>query len=114
MRKGVKFLLTSILIGIIDVVMIAYRLLNFYANIQNEWERLGAQLGINMMAPFLLCLVVGLIFNILAFVKYNKTFALVAAILYVAGIILNVNMGLDLGIAAVFCFIAYARMEKDS
>ena len=112
MKKGKNFLLGAMVIGIIDIVVIGYRLYNIMAQSQNDWERLGIQVGINMITPFLLCFVIGLVFNILAFAQYNKIFALVAGILYTAGVVLNMNMLLDLGLAAAFCYIAFAKMEK--
>ena len=110
--KGKKLLLVSMILGIINVLYRGYQLMNVMGNVKNEWEMLGAQIGMNIVAPIMVCLVVALIFNILAFAQYNKTFALVAAILYTVGVVLNLNLIIDLGIEAVLCFVAFARMEK--
>lgn len=112
MQKGKRLLIVSILIGIANVLIIGYRYMSIMSSTTNEWEMLGARIGMNMMTPFLLCLVIGLVFNILAYAQYNRNFALVAAILYVAGVVLNINMIIDLGVEAVLCFVAFAKMEK--
>ena len=110
--KGKKLLLVSLVLGVPIVLFRGYQVMNLMRNATNEIEMQVLTIVMILVIPRIVCFVVAIIFNILAFVQYNKTFALVAAIIYTVGVVLNVNLIIDQGIEAVLCFVAFARMEK--
>ena len=111
--KGRRLLVWGFCEAILQMAYILYNIHKLYSGTTNEWELLGMNLGMQMIAPFLVLYILGIVFNIIAAVQYNKWFALTAAILYVASIAMNISQWPMAVIPGSLCFIAFVRMSSD-
>ena len=72
----------------------------------------GAALASALVMPHLVCTVVAVIFNGLAYFMNKSTFALVAGILYAVALVLFILYFMFVIAEMVLCFVAYAKMRK--
>lgn len=71
----------------------------------------GFAIASALVMPHLVCVLIGTVFNCLAFFMSKRVFALVAGILYAVAMLLFPMYFFFVVIQAVLCFVAYARMK---
>lgn len=113
-KKGRILLLIALIIGA------AYLIYSFNywggavdtASTSGDAEAIGAGLATALVMPHLVLTGLAVIFNALAFFMYNRPFALVAAILYTVALVLFFVYAPFVLVEMIFCYIAFAKMNK--
>ncbi len=105
-KKGRILLFLSLLIG---AAYLVYSL-SYWSSAGSSG--LGGAIAFNIVAPHVICEGLAVLFNAIAFFGYNKSFALVAAIMYTVSLVLFPTYMMFVVLEVILCFIAFARMEK--
>ncbi len=74
----------------------------------------GAAIATMLVMPHLVCTLVAVIFNVLAFVMSKRGFALTAGILYAVAMVLFPTYFFFVIIQMILCFVAYAQLKKQA
>ena len=111
--KGRRLLVWGFCEAILQLVYIFMNISKMYNETVDEWEVIGLNIVTQVIAPFLILYILGVIFNIIAAVQHNKWFALVAAILYVLSVAMKISEWPVAVIPGSFCFIAFVKMSSD-
>ena len=75
-------------------------------------ESLGAGLASAIVAPHMVCVGIGAVFNWLAWAMRLRWAALVAGILYAVSMVLMFLYALFVLLQMIFCFVSFATMKK--
>lgn len=110
MKKN-KLLLVSWILGVAYLIYIAMYLSGAVSG-TNGAEQAGAALATVLLLPHVLIAGVAVLFNILAWLKGTKGFALTAGILYGVSMIMFPLYFMFVVVQMVLCFIAYSGIKK--
>ena len=111
-KKGRILLLLALLIG---AAYLAYSLSYWSGAVggaSGTSEQLGAGIAATLVTPHVVMTGIAVIFNALAFLLYNRPFALVAGILYTVALAVFPMYFMFVVVEMIFCYIAFARMKN--
>lgn len=94
--------------------ILIYNLYKERSQLTGNYEVLGFNVGLNMATPFMVIFALATVFNIIAFLKHSKPFALTCAVLYAVAIALLPVAYRNTISQAIICFIGYVRMQSVS
>lgn len=77
-------------------------------------EAIGTGIATALVMPHLVCTGIAVIFNVLAWTMNNRSFALVAGILYAVALVLFFTYFMFVVVEMILCFVSFARMKKAS
>lgn len=83
-----------------------------YVYSEDVVEQISAFLAGLIVGPHFILVVLGLVFNALAYFQHSKAFALTSGILYAVSAVLFLLSYYMVLIPSILCFVAYANMDK--
>ena len=78
----------------------------------SDAEMLGAGLATALVAPHMFCVIVAVVFNIIAWICNARWAALVAGIMYAVSMVCFFLYALFVLIQMILCFVAYSKMKN--
>lgn len=105
-------LLISGIIGIAYMIYSAVYWSGVNSGSGDALEAIGAGIATALVMPHLVCAAIAVVFNILAWVMCNRSFALVAGILYTVALVLFFAYFMFVIVEMILCFVAFAKMKK--
>lgn len=110
-KKKSKLALVS---WILSLLYLIYLISHFGGGITSTTgaEQAGVAIATAMVFPHMLCVGIGLIFNILGYFLNNRAFVLVGAILYSVSILLFMMYFMFVTIQMILSYVAFAKMKK--
>ena len=112
MKRSVLLLISGIL-GLCYVIYLISYFGGSMATSSNDAALVGAGLAATLVAPHMICVVLAVVFNIIAWYGNVRWAALVAGILYAVSMVCFVLYAVFVIIQTILCFIAYARMNNN-
>ena len=111
MKKN-KFLLVSEIFGSLYLFFLIYKFLINILNFQNFTKTLISIILIILIVPHILLVILGLIFNAIAFASNLKWSALVSGIFYSLAILVMPLYFIFLLPSLILCFYSFSKMNK--
>lgn len=111
-RKRSIPLLISAILGVAYAIYIIVYFGSVGSNAQNVSEAIGTGIATALVLPHIICTVIAVIFNILAWALNKKAFALVAGILYAVAAVLFFLYALFVIVQMILCFVGFAKLRK--
>ncbi len=110
MKKDKKLLISLIMSTAYALYLISY----FFSAVSSSSgaEQAGATIATVIVTPHMVVVVIALLFNIFAYMKSAKGFAVTAAILYAVSIVLFPIYFMFVIIQMILCFVAYSSLKK--
>lgn len=110
-KKSVCLLISGI-IGLVYAIYIVMYFFNVSTSQQDTASAIGAGIATAMVTPHMLCVVLAVIFNIIAWIGNIRWAALTGAILYAVAMIVFLIYAPFVLIEMVLSFVGYANLKK--
>ncbi len=111
MGKRKTLLVSWILSALYSIYLISY----FMGNVASTSgaEQVGAGLATALITLHLVFVLIGLILNIVAWLKSSRSLSLVCAIMYLVAIVLFPFYFFFVIIQVILCFVAFSSLKED-
>lgn len=113
MKRSVLLLISGIL-GLLYAIYLVSHFGGGMAASSSDAELIGAGLAATLVAPHMICVVLAVVFNIIAWFGNVRWAALVAGILYAVAMICFIIYALFVMVQMILCFVAFAKMKSNS
>ncbi|MGN9164700.1 hypothetical protein ACTNDY_05360 [Tissierellaceae bacterium HCP3S3_D8] len=110
-KKRSKLALIS---WVLTLIYLIYLISHFGGGIGSTTgaEQAGAAIATALVFPHMVCVGIGLIFNLLGYFLNNRAFVLVGAILYTVSILLFMLYFMFVIVQMILSYVAFAKMKK--
>lgn len=109
--KSVLLLIAGIL-GVLYAIYLVVYFTGANAGAGDSAEMVGVGIATALVMPHMLCTVVAVVFNVIAWVLSKRAFALVAGILYAVAAVLFIAYAPFVLVQMVLCFVGFAKLPK--
>jgi len=112
-KKNVLLLIAGI-IGLLYTIFLISYFMSANAEATTDTDQIGAALATALVAPHMAIVIVGLVFNWIAFFISKPWAALVAGILYSVAIFFMPIYFWGTVVELILCFVAFAKLRKQN
>ena len=111
MKRNILLLIAGIL-GLCYVIYLVSHFGGSMASSSSDAELAGAGIATALVAPHMICVIIAVVFNIVAWVGNIRWAALVAGIMYAVSMVCFFLYALFVIVQMILCFVTYAKMGK--